>query len=289
MAFVSVFVFVTGTSAGVDRTSPLALHTERTSPSDLEVAGDLQGLRAGTTRYVTRQELLALAQVSYMVADDSNFTRPTLVSGVPLEELARRLAGRPESDLVAAICDDRYRSNYPREYIAAHHPLLVLEVDGKPPAGWPKDSEKHRFDMGPYLISHPQFTPSFKILSHADEAQIPWGVVRIEFRDQKEVFGVIAPRGPHATDRAVEDGYRIAQQNCFRCHNMGTEGGQKSGVAWAVLAALASHSGDFFGGYVRDPRSKNPQAMMPGRPDYDDATIRALGEYFRTFQGPEEP
>ncbi len=39
----------------------------------------------------------------------------------------------------------------------AHHPVLVLEVNGKPPAGWPKDSVEHKFDMGPYMISNPKF------------------------------------------------------------------------------------------------------------------------------------
>jgi len=100
------------------------------------------------------------------------------------------LAAKPESDLVVAICDDLYRANYPRSYIEAHHPFLVLKVNGKPPSGRPKNFEAHRYDMGPHMISHPRFTPSFKILAHSDETQIPWGVVRIEFRDEKQVFGV---------------------------------------------------------------------------------------------------
>ena len=94
--------------------------------------------------------------------------------------------------------------------------------------------------MGPYMISNPKFTPSFKILSHADEAQIPWGVVRLEFRDEKTVFGMIAPRGPHAQDREVQNGLRIAEQNCFRCHNAGREGGRKSGRSWEFLADACS-------------------------------------------------
>jgi hypothetical protein len=33
--------------------------------------------------------------------------------------------------MVVAICEDGYRSNYPAAYLAAHHPVLVLTVDGK--------------------------------------------------------------------------------------------------------------------------------------------------------------
>ena len=82
--------------------------------------------------------------------------------------------------------------------------------------------------MGPYLISHREFTPGAAILSHRDEAQIPWGVIRLEFRDEKSVMGSISPRGPQRDNSAVQSGYRIAQQNCLRCHKMGSYGGDKA-------------------------------------------------------------
>jgi mono/diheme cytochrome c family protein len=167
--------------------------------------------------------------------------------------------------------------------------VLVLEVSGQPPAGWPKAAEDHSSDMGPYMISNPKFTPSYKILSYVDEAQIPWGVVRIEFREEKTVFGVIAPRGPHAQDREVRDGLRIAEQNCFRCHNAGREGGRKSGRSWQSLGALAAGSPKDFGAYIRAPLATNPQAQMPGNPQYDDATLAALTAYFRTFSRTPKP
>jgi mono/diheme cytochrome c family protein len=257
------------------------LRATRSSPSDLEVAGDLAGLPPGSTRYVTRDDLLSLPQVSYTVTDDPNFKGfgPTRVSGVSLDELVKRFAA-PNADLVVAICDDKYRGNYPLDYRRAHQPLLVLEINGKGPAGWPKSEGS---DMGPYMISHPKFTPRFKVLSHVEEMQIPWGVVRLEFRNEKQVFGTIAPRGPHANDPEIEDGYRIAKENCFRCHNSGEEGGQKAGVTWTVISAIAAGSPDFFAAYVRDPKSRSPQAKMPGNPEYDEATLRALAAYFRTF------
>ena len=258
------------------------LRTARQSSSDLEVGGELAGMPRGVTRYITREDLLALPQLTYTVADDPNFAGPTTISGVALADLAASLAAAPHAAMVVAICDDKYRANYPREYIAAHRPLLVLTVNGQPPSGWPKDSEGHGYDMGPYMISHPQFAPSFKVFSHADEPQIPWGVVKIEFRDENMVFGTISPPG-HSSEPLVKAGYRIAQQNCFRCHNMGREGGQKSGVPWQALSARAAASPEYFAAYVRDPHSRNPHAEMPGNSGYDDATLGALVAYFRTF------
>lgn len=256
--------------------------TARESPLDLELAGDLKGLPAGSTRYVRRDDLLALPQTSFAAVHDEKFTGSTQVSGVPFDELIRALGREPGSDLVVAIASDGYRSNFPSEYIAAHHPLLVLEINGQAPQGWPKDAD-HGVYMGPYTVSYDNFVPSFKVFAHADEEQIPWGVIRLEFRDEKAVYGAIEPRGPHASDAAVQAGYRIAQQNCFRCHNAGSEGGQKSQRPWLVLSAWATASPEFLTAYVRDPKSKNPSAQMPGNPDYDDSTMHALIAYFRTF------
>jgi mono/diheme cytochrome c family protein len=264
-------------------------HSQRLSPTDLEIAGDLTGLPPGTSRYLTREDLLLLPQVTYTVTDDPNFSGSTEISGVPLEGLLRVLASAPDADLVTAVCDDRYHSHYPHAYLFAHHPLLVLKVNGEPPENWPKDAEGHGQQMAPYLISHGQFTPRFKILAHQEEAQIPWGVVRLEFRNEKALFGAIAPRGPAASSAVVQAGFRIAQQNCLRCHNLGNEGGQKARRPWLVLSAWAAASPEYFAAYVRNPQSQNSQAQMYPNPTYDDATLQALTAYFRTFSSQEKP
>ena len=58
------------------------------SPSDLELGGDSPGrLAEQGKRYITREQLLALPQVSYTVTNDANFSGPTQISGVALEQL----------------------------------------------------------------------------------------------------------------------------------------------------------------------------------------------------------
>ncbi len=263
--------------------SRITLRTERSSPLDLEVGGELAGMEKGATRYISREDLLALPQVTFTAAGDGNFVSNAEIRGVTLAELAKHLSESPDGDLVVAICDDLYRANYSREYIAAHQPVLVLEINGKAPEGWPKDPEGHGESMGPYMISHDNFKPSFKILSHSDTAQIPWGVVRLEFRNEKNVFASIAPRGAAANSAAVQDGFRIAKQNCFRCHNMGVEGGQRAGHPWLVLSAWATADPDFFRAYVHNPRSRDSHSDMPAFPEYDTETLKALTAYFSTF------
>ncbi len=111
------------------QSATITLRTTRLSLEDLEIGGDLAGLPPNTTRYLTRDDLLALPQVHYTVTDDANFTGPVEVSGVSLEELANRLGAAPQSEAIIAICTDKYRSHYTRAYLAAHHPLLVLQVN----------------------------------------------------------------------------------------------------------------------------------------------------------------
>lgn len=261
------------------------LSAVRTSPSDLELGGEIYGLlphEARHTGYITREQLLALPQVSFTVSNDTNFTGPTEVSGVALDELIANLTPRPQVILLAAICSDNYEAHYPQAYIEAHHPVLVLKIDGKDPAEWPK-APGSKVNMGPYLISSPDFKPSFKILSYEDEPQIPWGVERLEARTEAAVFQSIRPRMPGAASREVEDGYLIARQNCFRCHNSELEGGRKAQLDWTVLAALATSTPAFFQAYIHDPSAKNPGSAMPGFPNYDTATLNALTKYFQTF------
>jgi mono/diheme cytochrome c family protein len=272
----------------IAQNSPI-LREKRQGASDLELSGELRGLPPESTRFITRDELLAMPQVNLAITGDPNFSRPTKIRGVKLEDLVRRLAASSGSAMVVAICDDGYRANYPLDYLVAHHPVLVLQVNGEPPSGWPKAAEDHISEMGPYMITNAKFTPSFKILAHADEAQIPWGVVRVEIREEKAVFGVIAPNGPNAGDREVQDGFRIASQNCLRCHDSGGEGGQKAGRSWEMLAAFAAALPKDFTTYIRAPLSQNPQTQMPANPQYDDATLAAITAYFRAFSKPAKP
>ena len=275
--------FGVGTSAVA---GPL-LRTSRQAETDLEVGGDLAGQPTGSTRFVTYKDLLTLPQATYTVSDDANFDGKVRITGISLVELAHLLGAAPDSKLVVAICYDGYRTNYPSAYLAAHHPLLVLKIDGKTEDKWPKS--KSGSSLGPYLISHPSYTPSFKVLSHTDEPQIPFGVTRLEFRDERVVLGSIAPPGHYPPGSPVIDGYRIAQQNCFRCHNMGQEGGQMSGRSWQTLGMWAATEPQYFARYVKNPKAIDPKNHMPAFPQYDTVTIDALRQYFATFAQVGQP
>ena len=267
------------TASATSVSTSVALQQTRSSPGDLELSGTLAGLPAGSHRFLRYEDLLRLPLETYTVSDDSNFHGRTRITGVALSTLAGLFAAK--DSMVAAVCYDSYQSNYPSEYIQAHHPVLVLKIDGKSRDQWPLS--EYGGPLGPYLISHPPFKPSFTVLSHKDEAQIPFGVTRIEFGSEARIFGAIRPPGAWGKNSPVWMGYEIARQDCYRCHNMGTEGGFKAQRSWLILGAWAATDPALFQAYVHQPRSIMKSAQMPAHTDYDRATLAALTAYFRTF------
>jgi mono/diheme cytochrome c family protein len=258
------------------------LQTERHAASDLEVGGSLQGVPQGQTRFVSYKSLLSLPQETYTVTDDTNFGVIVQISGVSLAKLPGWLGAQNGATMVIAICDDKYAAHYPASYVQAHHPLLVLKVNGLEPDHWPLGVD--RLPMGPYMVSHPSFKPSFRVLSHDDEAQVPWGVVRLDLRREQTVYAPIEPHGAAANDPVVQRGYAIARQNCFRCHSRSGEGGRKSKLLWRDLAQEAATNPTQFDAYVRHPKNIISQSQMVASPQYDDATLNALRRYFASFQ-----
>jgi mono/diheme cytochrome c family protein len=206
---------------------------------------------------------------------------PMRVTGVYLETLASALGAYPTSDLIDILCSDRYRSHFPKEYVAEHHPMLVWKVDGLTPKDWA--AKTHHYNAGPYFVTYADFVPSFHVLSHADMPQMPTNIVRINFSTETMTFGPITPTGAHVGDAGVQAGFTIAKQNCLRCHYRGAVGGTKSGRDWTALSVWAREQPAYFSKYVLNPRSIEPHSHMAPNPGYSEATRMALVQYFRTF------
>jgi len=253
----------------------LTLQPTRHSPDDLEVTG-----LTPSPGYLTRAALLRLPQSTTIVDHDPDFPGLSFhVSGVRLETLAKALGVPAKDDLIDAQCTDFYRSHYPADYLARHHPILILSIEGKTPAAWAKAD--HTDDPGPYFVEHADYTPSFQVLGHSDQRQVPTNVVRLNISSTEATYGPITPPGP-ATQQ-VDQGFTIAKQNCLRCHAEGSVGGRKSHFTWQMLGAIAKSSPNDFSRYILNPTSVNTSATMPGNPSYDEATRAALTAYFQAI------
>ncbi|GGG94826.1 hypothetical protein [Silvibacterium dinghuense] len=262
----------------------LELSPVSTSSSDLKVSGALPALPVDAVRFIRRSELEQLPMVSYRVTDDANFPRPVEIRGVPLEELLHALNVSSESVIVAAVCDDGYEAHYSPQYRHTHGPILVTQVNGKEIHGGTRASDDGAY--GPYLVSHASFHPSYRVLGQDEEAQIPNGVVELRILKQKDVLAAIAPRGHVAPGSEVEQGYKLAGQYCFRCHNAGEYGGHKANVPWGQIANEAARDPKGFMLWVRNPQAVDPAAEMPPSADYSEAMLHAVMAYFQSFAAP---
>ncbi|MBB5340462.1 mono/diheme cytochrome c family protein [Edaphobacter lichenicola] len=261
------------------------LLTERGAASDLEIAGIAADIAPGTVRYISYGQLATLPQTTVTVTGDDNFRelpqQKLTVTGVYLDVLESSLGVLPGSDLLTALCSDGYRATYTREYMKTHRPILALKIDGLPVKTWA--AQTHIDDPGPYFITHEDFTPSFSVLSFPELPKIPAKITRLEFGTTQQVYGAIAPHQKDASNPQVIDGFRIAQQHCYRCHNMGRYGGTKAGRSWQTLGNYAASSPSTFERYLRNPKSIDPKSAMSPNPQLDESTAKALQTYFQTF------
>ena len=269
----------------------IPIYTARQSASDLTVTGLIAGLPGGVNGYVHYADLARLPQVTIEIHGDENFREideqhGIRATGIYLDVLAHAMGALPISDLMDATCTDDYRSHFPASYIAAHHPIFVIAINHLSTSEWARRA--HKYDPGPYFITHDHFAPSFQVLSHQDKPQVPSGITRLNFSTIAATYGAIAPRGHFAADSKQEHGFIIARQNCLRCHNQGQYGGVKAGRTWTTLSTWAREQPAYFENYVSNPKAFEPHAKMPGNPSYDKQTLEALDAYFRTFtESPE--
>jgi len=193
-----------------------------------------------------------------------------------LSDLLVALPVTKGADVVLATCNDQYASVYRFDFIAQYRPFLVLEIDGKGPDQWPLPGMAN--DPGPYaILVSPVVVPDAANLLDLSHKK-PWGVVAIETRRFSEAFqGVYVGRWATLSRRASE-GRDIWINSCASCHPgpNSTFGGVKSGQPFAVLEALAAGNPAFVKGYVRDPKSLNPNAKMEPHAYYSDAQLNAL-------------
>ncbi len=281
LAFIAACCILLGADSSSTRH---LLEPRRTSPSDLEITGMVAGIPPGTSYYLPYKALLTLPQVTVAVTGDDNLAeiphKKITITGVYLDVLAKYLGALPSSNLVSALCSDDYRAIYSHDYVLAHRPIFALKIDELPVKAWVAQTRNE--DLGTYFITHAAFRSSFKVLSQEETPQVPVDIVKLDFNSTQLVFGAIAPHGDYAPESQVMEGYRIARQHCYRCHNMGSYGGTKARVAWQQIGAFAA-SPSTFEAYIRNPRSKDHKAAS--RPDsiFDDATAKALQAYFQTF------
>jgi mono/diheme cytochrome c family protein len=265
------------------------LHARRRAGTDLELAG-LNGIvPGGKSRFVSRTFLLTLPRVTVHLEQFEDFPAITspgvMVSGIYLDVLAKALGAEvTTASAIEAICADGYAAAFPAGYIQVHRPIFVLAIDGLPPHEW---AVQHKtYDPGPYFIAYEHFAPHFRVLAHDDRPLEPDQIAKLLFSTKAVIYAGIEPKensDPANADSPVVSGFRIARQNCFRCHNSGEFGGTQAGLSFKKLGKIAAARPDYFAAWVHDPQAVDPKSKMPANKSYDQTTLEAITRYFATI------
>lgn len=265
------------------------LHTRRGAATDLELAGLSGVVSHGESRFVSRTLLLTLPQVTVHLDQFEDFpaisSPGVMVSGIYLDVLAKALGAEvTEASAIEVICADGYAASLPAGYIQVHRPIFVLSIDGLSPHEW---AVQHKtYDPGPYFIAYEHFAPHFRVLAHDDRPLEPDQIAKLLFSTKAVIYAGIEPKGsndPAQFDSPVISGFRIARQNCFRCHNSGDYGGTQAGLSFKKLGKIAASRPEYFAAWVRDPQAIDPKSKMPANKSYDKATLEAITRYFATI------
>lgn len=243
--------------------SLLPWHAARQSALDLEILDR-------PPRYVAWADLYRDLPRRALTLRGEFGSDPVPVEAALLADVQRGL-NENRADVVIARCSDGYLSVFSRTFIARYRPVLVLTLNGLPPAQWPPPGMKN--NPGPFLITvAEELAPGVGRLPDISHKE-PWSVVSLEFGREEALFAALAPAEPAAR--------RLWINSCASCHAgpPGVPGGARSGVAFATLQADARQRPDFVRRYVQAPRSVNPAARMEPQPDDTGPALGALIEF----------
>ena len=196
---------------------------------------------------------------------------------VPLATLAERF---PEADSLMAYCRDGYVSYYPKAFLEAYRPFLVLDLAATPRgdlrlSGGP--------DLGPYYITFSARVERGSAALPDPDNKRPFGVERLVFGDRETLVGPLFEEPVSELAPAAERGRELWTHNCMSCHAWGTKGGGPGGHlsnrTAPVVAIHAKHNDAYFHDYVRDPSTFIPGVKMPKHPHYTDAQIDAIQSF----------
>ncbi|MGF1483876.1 MAG: c-type cytochrome [Opitutales bacterium] len=259
------------------------MHTERTSPTDLEVTGLLEGLADGESRFIKHEDLLALPTQDLDVEmefwpGELRFCRILFLS-----ELKKVLPLKDETDVLIVHCKDSYYSFFTRELVSEYHPFIVLQIDGKSPPDWPRTASG--LDFGPYYVTaSTEIAPHFEDLFYFPSKE-PWGGVRIEAANYAKTFKPIYS-GRFANLNAQQArGRYIYMNNCMNCHQWedNSFGGNVGERNFVVLASHARYNKEYFFKYTKNPTQANPASKMSPNPHLTKAELEALRSFMSLY------
>lgn len=246
----------------------------------LQLAGDFSALVGDDAPLtVTREALAALPGYREIDAQLLPHEPETTLGVLPLTALldAYPLAEGADGLILETI--NRWESFVTVEHLTAEGSLLLLYYGGEAPSSghwpaWGGDVEP----LAPFYVFDPAAPmPSFKT-SPAFGMIAATQITAIRATSVAARYGTLLDAELSETAQA---GRALFLKRCNTCHRgPGGAGGNSSARPFALLAALATNSPDYFRRLVANAKAFYPDTSMPGHGDFGDGEYEALLAFF---------
>ena len=94
----------------------------------------------------------------------------------------------------------------------------------------------------------------------------------------------LAALAAFAAPAFAADGAAIYEKKCKACHSIGGAGGPMAKMGGALDDAGSKHDAAWLEAYIKDPKSKMPEAKMP-KVSLTDDEMTAVVAYMQTLKG----
>lgn len=260
------------------------------APDELVLSGAFADLAPGEKRTLTRATLRALPGVVTRRERPIPGMDVADLEVLPITALLRAHPLAANADMLVVRANDRWKSYWSRDFIAAREPWLLVAKDGKTPAeGWSVIKEFQE-PLAPYLgsASAPAdgaawdgYTPAHGMASSSQVVEL----IAVNEADHFKPYhaGPLEKPAP-----PVGAGRALFMRNCMNCHQgPGGLGGNLSRRPFMILQTHAAYNADYLRQFVANPKKFMPETIMPAHPQFTPADYAALIAFLKSV--PIEP
>ncbi|MEE4660369.1 MAG: c-type cytochrome [Halieaceae bacterium] len=261
----------------------LTLSRERTSDTDLEVFGLLQGLAAGESGFIAHADLLTLPTETLSLKVDFYLEPSFEVTVVFMDDVLAALPLAEGADTALMHCRDGYLSIFTDSFRRDYRPFFVLQIEGSNPEDWPETLNEQY--LGPYFVSVSEtLTPAYTDLFDGWSKR-PWGAYALEVVNYQDEYAPVYEGAFARLSESAQQGRDMYLNNCMSCHQWedGHFGGTTSNRVFPVLASTAVYNNDYFRSFVRNPSRYMKGVYMPAHAHYTDADFEKLTDFLSVY------
>lgn len=225
-------------------------------------AEGLKFLRHGQpVKSLSLEEVKALVPLKELTVFEPHEEKDVTYRGFPAKALLDKVygAGWEKDDEVVMTCSDGFQPSVPSERFSKFDGYLTIErLDGPFKIRKKEEGEKVA-ELGPFYLVWDNVKS--KELRGENLLYWPYQVVTLDLVDAASRFPHMAP--PKGASAAVKRGFSQFRQNCFACHSINGDGGEKAFDLNSPVSVTEYWKEAWLEKWIVHPAGLRPKTAMP--------------------------